>query len=429
MTINSINKNQEALNTPLINFNVLIPCGNESTLDEKFKRIINKCKRYKVGLPTYKKIDSPKPKEIVVAEDDFGRPIYETVYFQEYEFSVPEKVSIDDIPFKIIGQFTPTEKGNIIDNYTKKDFDKSLRQKDLICEHCNTKRKRNYYWYVEKDGERKILGKNCLQDYFGLNPKRIIENMSWFKEMREELESYGRLKFQPTLVRFLSYVDFVVEKEGRFIARSKVDDYDKSTIGQVTMIMFCPDPQLKIQHPDLFPTEEQLKARKKKVTSIIAKARKELKPTSDWASNLKIAMDLDYVVDRSQGLVASVYGWLAYQEKDLERRKKELKVDYSNEYFGEVTKKISDGTYRFHYEGERYTGIQLKVLDIIPCRDFFIVKLMNDSKDAITWFSSDVSLFNVDETVTANFRVKEHSIYKELKTTIINEVKIVGGCS
>ena len=50
---------------------------------------------------------------------------------------------------------------------------------------------------------------------------------------------------------------------------------------------------------------------------------------------------------------------------------------------------------------------------------------MNDSKDAITWFSSDVSLFNVDETVTANFRVKEHSIYKELKTTIINEVKIV----
>jgi|TARA_R100000093_G_C1933217_1_gene69481 hypothetical protein len=410
----------------ILTFNISIPCGNEKTLSDKFKKIINKCKRYKIGFPTYKKIGDPIYTKVIMDDYSLGyaQPKEEWHYFQEYEFSVPEKVAVDDIPFKIIGQFTPTEKGNIIDNYTKKDFDNSLRHKDLICEHCNTKRRRNIFYYIEKDNERKILGKNCLQDYFGLNPKRLIENMSWVKQLKEEFESYGRFKPQPTLIEFLSYIDWIVELDGRFIARSKVDDYDKSTVGQATQVLYNLDPQFKIKFPHLFPTQKQIKSREEKVKGIIAKARKELEPTNDWASNLKIAMDLDYVVEKSEGLVASVYGWLAYQEKDLERKNKETKIKYSNEYFGKKTKSKYNGAYFAGYDGERYTDIKLKVVDVFPCRDFFIVKLTNDNKDAITWFTNDVSNFEIDDIINVNFRVKEHSIYKDIKSTIINQVKL-----
>ena len=170
--------------------------------------------------------------------------------------------------------------------------------------------------------------------------------------------------------------------------------------------------------------KKQLDERKDKVIAIIKKARKELQPTNDWASNLKIAMDLDYVEHKTEGLVCSVYGWLAYQEKDFERKNNENKVVYSNNYFGEKSKTIWNGNRFGGYEGERYTDIKLKIVDMFPCRDFFIVKLINDNNDAITWFTNDIIDLETDDTITCNFRVKDYSEYKGIKSTIINQVKI-----
>ena len=61
---------------------------------------------------------------------------------------------------------------------------------------------------------------------------------------------------------------------------------------------------------------------------------------------------------------------------------------------------------------------------MFPCRDFFIVKLINDNKDAITWFTNDIIDLETDDTLNVNFRVKDHSEYKGIKSTIINQVKI-----
>jgi|TARA_R100000501_G_scaffold340_1_gene937 hypothetical protein len=405
-----------------LTFDISIPCGNTKLLEEKFKRITNKCKRYKIGLPTYEKVGSPIRKKIVVEEINY-QPVYEWVYFQDYKFSVPEKVSVDDIPFKIIGKFTPTEKGNLIDNYTKEDFDVSLRNKDLICEHCNTKRYRKEFYYVEKDGERKAIGRNCLQDYFGIDPKRYFQYLSWIKDLNKEFESYRNLPNSTTLIDFLCIVDYVVEVEGKFIPTSKVSEYIHSTAGLVNYIRFPQSREKKVKLIES-PTQKQLDERKDKVIAIIEKARKELKPTNDWASNLKIAMDLDYVEYKTEGLVCSVYGWLAYQEKDFERKNNENKVEYSNNYFGEKSKTIWNNNRFGGYAGERYTNIKLKIVDMFPCRDFFIVKLINDNKDAITWFTNDIIDLETDDTLNVNFRVKDHSEYKGVKSTIINQVKI-----
>tara|TARA_R100000742_G_C4274612_1_gene94676 strand:+ start:333 stop:1577 length:1245 start_codon:yes stop_codon:yes gene_type:complete len=405
-----------------LTFDVVIPCGNTKLLEEKFKKITNKCIRYKIGLPTYEKIGDPFTQRVVVEEIN-SNPVYDDVYFQKYTFTAPEKVSVDDIPFKIIGKFTPTEKGNLIDNYTKEDFDVSLRNKDLICEHCNKKRNRKEFYYIEKDGVRKVVGKNCLRDYFGIDPKRYFEYLGWFNTVKEEFTSYENFSYSTKLIDFLCIVDYVVEVEGKFIPTSKVSRYIDSTAGLVNTIRFG---QVSKTDDILIdkPSQKQLDERKDKVIAIIKKARKELQPTNDWASNLKIAMDLDYVEHKTEGLVCSVYGWLAYQEKDFERKNNENKVVYSNNYFGEKSKTIWNGNRFGGYEGERYTDIKLKIVDMFPCRDFFIVKLINDNNDAITWFTNDIIDLETDDTITVNFRVKDYSEYKGIKSTIINQVKI-----
>lgn len=420
--------NQVNINT----FEIEIPAGNDITLREKFQKIVNKCKRYKVALPTYEKVGDPFYRTITT--ENVNESSVEEILLQKFTFTVPDRVAVDNIEFKIIGRFTPTEKGNLIENYTKKDFDASLRQKDLICEHCNTKRNRNYYWYIEKAGERKVLGKNCLQDYFGLNPERIIKNASWYKELQEEFEGYRGFKPQPSLVEFLSYVDFVVEREGKFVPTSKATERCDSTVGQVQNILYYPDPVLQAQHPELFPTHKQLDARKDKIVSLIKRARKDIKPTSEWSSNLKVAIDLDYVVERSQGLVASVYAWLEYDNKQKEKKEsaeKEEKIDYSNEHFGETSKKIVDGYNYYgqvsHYDteaGGRYENIKLKVVSIFEHSDFFIVKLINENKDSLTWFNRKVLECEIGDEIVVNFRVQKHDEYKGLKTTIIKGVHI-----
>jgi len=87
-------------------------------------------------------------------------------------------------------------------------------------------------------------------------------------------------------------------------------------------------------------------------------------------------------------------------------------------YYGQVS----------HYDAEaggRYENIKLKVVSIFEHSDFFIVKLINENKDSLTWFNRKVLEWcEIGDEIVVNFRVQKHDEYKGLKTTIIKGVHI-----
>jgi len=113
------------------------------------------------------------------------------------------------------------------------DFDSSAyRDCGPICEHCNTKRKRNdVFVLADPDGREKVVARNCLADYVRSGD---AERLAWFAQCAEwigsidpdgdegDVDSYCRERANPAmaLVPFLRIVAVAKRKFG-WLGRTK----------------------------------------------------------------------------------------------------------------------------------------------------------------------------------------------------------------
>jgi len=55
------------------------------------------------------------------------------------------------------------------------DLDYLSRKRKLICHHCQTQRIRNfYYFFRDSEGQIKRIGKDCAEEFFGLDVERML---------------------------------------------------------------------------------------------------------------------------------------------------------------------------------------------------------------------------------------------------------------
>lgn len=318
------------------------------------------------------------------------------------------------------------EAGNIL--RTVPGVEESLpikyRTASTLCEHCNTDRRRNDTYVLQREGgEWKQVGRNCLADFI-----RSTDAGAWadaaemLAGLDAEISSYeedgwdgmggsGMLYFRA--VELLTQVAACIRADG-FCSRTEAKNsyMPKQSTADHALCFFDSKYVAKLSDKD------------RERYAVTEADQSRASEAIDWAQNLPTDVSNDYLwnirvishrenlTHRDAGLAASIISaYLRHLEQDAKRKyERENSLD---EHFGTV--------------GERavYT---LTVIGIREIEGDYGLTTLYRFRDAqgrtATWFASGAGGgFTIDQTVTVKATVKKHEIYNDRKQTMLSRVK------
>ena len=311
---------------------------------------------------------------------------------------------IDGYTFKSILNIEDNEK--FVRSIAGFNLPSEFRERD-ICDHCNQNRKRNRYFFVQKDDSNlKQVGSSCVKDFLGhKNPETIAE---WFELIHEidEYEEYAEndrsLKTHPIfeLDMVIQLINNTIKNNGFTSVKSSNDSNGQklSTSELVKNELFDIDNGQSVK-PEI--NTETVNSIKKHISDM------EGKDDSDYVYNLKNAIfsESGYIKFRQIGVMcAGINSWIRKVTENVNK--------IPSQYFGTIGDKvILDITVlnSFGYEGSY--GI---------C----YINIMIDSESRIYVWSTGKSL-EKGEVLKIKGTIKDHSTRLDIKQTILTRCKII----
>lgn len=302
----------------------------------------------------------------------------------------------------------------------------------VTCDHCNTNRARKYGYILEnEDGDRIMVGKQCLKDYLGYDPASIIFqsgvnfNSMFFNPEMDEEEFGMRLSrgdFRICLREFLAAVCLTVEQEGSFVTRKQEQEYYgdfplRSTSADVMYIM--EDRTAKEHfHRTVKPSHWE------KATEIIECVKSTLNgrnDLNDYQIHLDVLVGIGTIKPKSAGFAASMF---TFHRREMEKQEKVRKLQETaaaspSQYLGEPKQRMDFGMVRLvkeHNFSNDYGPIAILTFE-------------DESGNQLKWFKSGGSwwmkdtdkMLEVGETLALTATVKKHEVdkYSKVQTTVI----------
>lgn len=226
--------------------------------------------------------------------------------------------------YSLVCSIEHTLAGNIV-RATPGFYDEDLsrvRTLENHCGHCNKKRLRRNTYLLQKEGEEIQVGHNCLADF--LRSEVAASIVSYYDALEIVTKEPLDFDFHGGPLGFS--LDYVLSTAHREVSRYgyRTTDKEHSTKSMVLRALARPlggKPDKDWQ--DAQPTEEDFA----KVPEI--KEFVQGMDGSDYAHNLKVALELPCVEPKHVGLVASAVGAF-YREKS------KVKATARNEFYGAV---------------------------------------------------------------------------------------------
>jgi hypothetical protein len=293
------------------------------------------------------------------------------------------------------------------------------------CEHCAVPRRRKHSFIVreEETGELKQVGRNCLADFFGHDPKMAVmwakSLLSFEDALEEESEpSYGGSYGYPEtdLKQFLEFTAAAMtENEGVYVSkRAAENDYS----GRLTPTAWRVDTALfgKKREDRLYPSPEDKElARKAMEWSLDELRSKDPMRMSDYEHNLLVILEGGYVGNRMGGYAASIIPYYQRAMGNLVRRKLQAKQREQSKWLGEIKERLRDIPVTL----ERLNSFESQYGTV------WIYKFRSDDGDAITWFASSGQGIAIGDRGLLTATVKKHEEYKGEKQTVVTRGKWV----
>lgn len=262
----------------------------------------------------------------------------------------------------------------------------------FMCDHCNKVRNRNMLVFVRNaKGEVKQVGRQCLQEYTGIDPDAIL-NASRMSGDFQALRDGCGWEYQIPTDKFLAACIAEVRENGWTSGQGGVAD-----------VVWLGDVSSQFTAEDLALAKD-----------MIAFHRAEC-PYTDFGIKLRHALVAPVVVDRTKRIAACAARRLGVEEKAKAADILPTEVQPST-WFGEIGQKF-DKEHAMHVEVVFKGGYTE--------RNFghwvHIVKVRNDKGQILTWFTS-TQAGNVDvgsQWYITGGKIKEHTEYRgELQTTV-----------
>lgn len=201
-----------------------IPSDNLSELTRKFQQLGRRAKR--IGLPAHTFTETQEP-ERIQKTDELGNVIKTYLLHYIVVDAGCTEIKVQGWTFTATVQIT--EEDNIIRNVGQEEVPVQYRTMSNKCEHCNTIRNRkDVYVLRHEDGAYKVVGRNCLSDFFGHDALVYAERAQYLTDIASLGESMenefgfggrGGSSYSPLEI-YLSYVAECVRLDG-WMSRGK----------------------------------------------------------------------------------------------------------------------------------------------------------------------------------------------------------------
>jgi len=409
-----------------------IPESNFSTLEAKINKLNKKALKLHCEPITLSILESfeKMPKS---NNDDLNN-----YYFYNNITTLHHKVSLSGIApiiqgWELIASCEAKDNGTLIKTIPGKVYPPEYREL-LICEHCNSDRKRKYTFIVRNihTSEYKMVGKSCLKDFLGHVDPNFYASYLEIINVTEEEGLGDKIPFSAlsfNIQRYCNIVATIIRERG-FTSKAK-----------------------SLEQEGILPTSD---IAEKIITDIIGKYTIDITDNDKeiaekaltWCKNLPEYNLNDYMYSihllsqeknikpKDFGFVASIIpAYLRTVEKEIMQEKKltQRKEQSISDYVGQPGEKIqleltyiSSASYEFQISAWNSTTNWIhKFLD--NNGNIFIWKTAKHIKEFINgknWLDRTTIDINSGYNLKLKGSIKEHSEFKGEKQTVLTRCKI-----
>lgn len=386
-------------------------------VEKKLNRIGKKCAKH--GNPfTFEIVGD----EIVEVENEDG-------YKNYYKFIIVEVEGTAKISdYECVAVLEIHKSGNVIRRINNEiNIPTKFLHTENICEHCNSKRKRNELYIIHNvvTDEFKQVGSDCLNLYtHGLNAEYVASYIDGITEL-EEYDGCvgGGGKYYIPVKDIIGYSSEIIDKMGYFNSNS-----DLPTKRLLVEILLHGSMQKKIANINemlrsfnfynvYFDMVDFDKDETSDKVEEIIKYYLSLKADSEFIHNVQVLLKDGYIEWQNIGFLCYLpEGYNKYIQKEIKKAGQKL-VDEKSEYFGEI--------------GKRYKDVNVYDIRILTGWDTqfgftYLYKIVLDNGNVLIWKSTnwynDEDLLKVKKI---DFSVKEHTEYKDMKQTNVTRCKLL----
>lgn len=255
-----------------------------------------------------------------VFEDEIALRVFELEGVKYRYRVVPVELELDYKlgDYTLVAQLEHTDKGNII-NQINQEFvvPKSYRDVPCRCEHCQTTRNRkNTYLLVDANGNYKQVGKNCLNEYTGIDAEYIIGKVSSIEFLLQPIFSEPDDEFLEFLRNSQSRYCDIKECANQMVQVLNDYGYDKNK----DLLDLCSS----------YKYNKELEPRVNELLNVVN--TDWYNDDSNYCYNVKMILSDDYMETRHLRLLLSyLYSAMNYLGKE----------DIKNEYLGNIGDRIT----------------------------------------------------------------------------------------
>lgn len=387
---------------------------NLAALDEQFRKLSKKAKKLGVEAPSYNII-----RFIPEFVDRLTVPV--EVIPARYEISVSgEFPKLEGWDF--VGTIEHTKHGNVLRAFPGKEIPEDYRSFKPTCDHCETQRNRKDTFLVENtDGELKRVGRQCIKDYLGgKSPEQIAYSATFLKVMQEledEMSSFRGNGFSGwDTITYLAYCIASIRHHGFYLSNTKAREEERQSTSDYAFFQMTTN-ESKLKEIDVSKDD-------------IAEAYKllewaqNIEDKSSFHSNLKVIAHKPLIKMKDLGFVACIPTTYKRELGLIEKREAKKKEDGNSNYFGEVGKRtIFDLVFQRTVAFNGFYGRT------------YLYFFRNSHGDIALWKTStpspvidengDFSEFEEGKSYKLKATVKEHSVYKGTKQTVLSRAVVV----
>jgi len=410
----------------------IIPEANFSTLEAKINKLNKKALKLHCEPITLNIIESFE-KMPTSNDDDLNK------YYQNNNITIlHHKVSLSGIApiiagWELIASCETKENGTLIKTIPGKVYPPEYREL-LICEHCNSDRRRKYTFIVRNihTNEFKMVGKSCLKDFLGhVDPNFYasyleIINISEDEYLEDKIPTSG-LKFD--IQRYCNIVAAVIRERG-FTSKAKAAEQEgvlaTSDIAERIITDILGKYTIDITDNDKEIAEKALNWIKNLPEYNL----------NDYMYSIHLLSQEKSIKPKDFGFVASIIpAYLRTVEKEIIAEKKvtQAKEESISDYIGTPGEKIqleltyiSSASYEFQISAwTSQTNFIHKFLD--NSGNIFIWKTAKHIGEFVNgkkWYDRDRIDVNAGYNLKLKGSIKDHSEFRGEKQTILTRCKI-----
>lgn len=326
--------------------------------------------------------------------------------------------------YQLIAKLEHTSAGNLIQKGELTDIPDAYRTCEPNCDHCETKRNRNYSWLLldKSTQEIKQIGSSCVSDFtYADNADEILNIFDAWHKLAAILKRYSSDMYPKDLdeefkerapSRYLLDLEDVVcealaviaKDNNTYVSRSAAWSLGRESTGDLVESQYTSTPFTRVDYLHFRPIAQRV------IQWLNGSTFPERMKTTTFGHNLGVVAKRGVVDYKSLGLVAAGVGLFLQHEQEMRANHNQVSTHQGS-------------------EGEKITKL-LTIQKVIPIVGYqgseaSLVIMTDDDGNKYKWRTQSQINAATAYPYLAKFTVKGHEQYKGIDQTEILRVNFI----